>query len=200
MHADPNHNPVNSDDPEVRPHSYDGIQEFDNKLPNWWLWTFYLAVIATFLYWFYFYNSSLLVPDHVRVETRLQAMEALKLAAMGDLSDETLWQMSRNPAFVEAGKSVYLGEGGCVACHGPDLKGGIGLSLIDDEWRWGNKPMSVYAMIANGSPDKASGMQAWEALLGPEKIKQVAAFILSHHTEDSMASATSLNPPISLNQ
>lgn len=200
MQSDPDNKPIDSDGPGVRPHTYDGIQEFDNKLPNWWLWTFYLAIIFTFLYWFYYYDASTLKTDADRVGEKLQEMEAKKLAAMGDLDEETLWQMSRNPTFVEAGKSVYRGAGGCLACHGEDLNGGIGLSLVDDEWRWGNEAMSIYAIISDGSPDKASGMQAWEALLGPEKIKQVTAYILSNHTEEGMAAATSLNPPIGLDQ
>jgi cytochrome c oxidase cbb3-type subunit 3 len=52
----------------VRPHVYDGIQEFDNKLPNWWLWTFYGAVIFTFLYWFLWYDSTVMESDEARVE------------------------------------------------------------------------------------------------------------------------------------
>lgn len=39
----------NSDKPVVdenlRPHVYDGIQEYDNRMPNWWLWTFYITII-----------------------------------------------------------------------------------------------------------------------------------------------------------
>jgi cytochrome c oxidase cbb3-type subunit III len=186
-------------DPAVRPHSYDGIQEFDNKLPNWWLWTFYLAVIFTFLYWFIWYDSTLLVPDDVRVNAAIAQMDEVRLANMGEITNETLWEMARNPGFVEAGRAVYLGEGTCATCHGANLEGGVGVSLVDAEWTWGNQPLSVWATIAEGSPNKNSGMQAWMRQLGPQKINQVVAFILSHHDEAAMASATTLNPPIEPN-
>ena len=33
----------------LRPHEYDGIQEYDQKLPNWWLVIFY-GSIALFVF------------------------------------------------------------------------------------------------------------------------------------------------------
>ncbi|MDH5370774.1 MAG: cytochrome C oxidase subunit III, partial [Gammaproteobacteria bacterium] len=34
-------------------HAWDGdIQEFNNPLPTWWLWTFYATVIFAIVYWF----------------------------------------------------------------------------------------------------------------------------------------------------
>jgi len=42
--------PEKASGPELRDHVFDGIQEFDNKLPNWWLWTFYIMVIFYFIY------------------------------------------------------------------------------------------------------------------------------------------------------
>ena len=30
---------------EVFQHSFDGIQEFDNELPGWWKWLFYLSIV-----------------------------------------------------------------------------------------------------------------------------------------------------------
>ena len=184
---------------KLRPHVYDGIQEYDNHLPNWWLWTFYGAVIFSVIYWFSFYNAEVMKSDQKVIGEQMAAVEKARLEALGELSDDVLWQMSRNEGIVNDGKAIYLEK--CIACHGPDLKAGAGLagvSLVDAEWKWGNNPMSVYKVVTEGSPDKTKGMQAWVNELGPQKVSQVVAFVLSHHTEQGMANATSLNDPIGM--
>lgn len=180
----------------VRPHVYDGIQEYDNPMPNWWLWTFYGAIIFSVIYWFSWYNTDTLQSDAERIEQTMAKVQEARLAATGDLNDETLWEMSENEGFIESGRETYREK--CVSCHGPNLQGGIGLSLVDNSWKWGNKPMSIYAIIANGSPDKSTGMQAWMNELGAKKVMQVTAFILSHHDPESMEKAESINDPIEL--
>lgn len=192
-------NPKSPQDDKLRPHVYDGIQEYDNRLPNWWLWTFYGAVIFSVLYWFSWYNADVMESDAAVVEAQMAKVEEARLAAIGEINNDTLWQMSRNEGFVSAGEEIYREK--CVACHGPDLKAGAGLagvSLVDDEWKWGNQPLSVYAVVTNGSPDKMAGMQAWVGELGPQKVSQVVAFVLSHHTEQEMADASTLNTPVGL--
>ena len=37
--------PKKAGDPETTGHSWDGIEEFNNPLPRWWLWTFYATII-----------------------------------------------------------------------------------------------------------------------------------------------------------
>jgi hypothetical protein len=43
-----------------------------------------------------------------------------------------------------------------------------------------------------------AGMQSWIAELGPQKVAQVVAYVLSYHTEQELADAESLNTPIGL--
>jgi cytochrome c oxidase cbb3-type subunit 3 len=189
----------NPQDDKLRPHVYDGIQEYDNRLPNWWLWTFYAAVILSVMYWFSWYNADVMKTDAEIVDAEMAKVEEARLAAMGEITNETLWQMSRNPGFVNAGAGIFKDK--CVACHGADLKAGQGLAgvdLVDDEWKWGNQPVSVYSVVTNGSPDKKAGMQAWVSELGPKKVSQVVAYVLSYHTEQEMADATTLNTPLGL--
>lgn len=188
--------PHQAGEEKVRPHVYDGIREYDNRLPNWWLWTFYGAIIFSVVYWFSWYNADIMTSDEKAIDRKMAKVEELRLASIGEISNDALWQMSGNPGFVESGKAVYKDK--CVACHGPNLEGGIGQNLVDAEWKWGNQPLSVYSVVANGSPDKTAGMQAWIGELGPQKVSQVVAYVLSHHTRDEMAEATTLNTPVGL--
>ena len=45
--SDPKHNKPVDDvtGTETTGHSWDGIEEYNNPLPRWWLWTFYLCII-----------------------------------------------------------------------------------------------------------------------------------------------------------
>jgi len=177
---------------ELRPHVYDGIQEYDNKLPNWWLMTFYIAIIITVVYWFTYYNAQMVESDAERVDTEMARIEEARLAAIGDLNNDTLWQMSRNSGFVEAGRAVYMEK--CLTCHGAELQGGIGQNLVDAHWLYGNEPMAVYTIVSGGSPNKASGMQSWIGELGPKRVSQVVAFVLSHHDPEELAAASVEKP------
>jgi cytochrome c oxidase cbb3-type subunit 3 len=33
-------------------HEYDGIQEYDNPMPRWWTFLFWVTIVFAALYWF----------------------------------------------------------------------------------------------------------------------------------------------------
>lgn len=160
---------------ELRHHTYDGIQEYDKRLPNWWLFTLYGAIVFAAAYWAYYHWSAHMVPGYVRVERQIEEYQKAALAGGAAPTDIQLWNLSRDPAVVAAGQKIYTAN--CVACHGPNLEGGIGQNLVDATWIHGGKPTDIYNTITKGVLDK--GMPVWGPVLGAARIADVAAFVIS---------------------
>lgn len=185
-----------SDEPVLRPHTFDGIQEFDQRLPNWWLMTFYFAIIWFLLYWTLYYQGGFFTSDSERVTaqiTGIQQQKSKELEKMlSTLDDKVLWTWSQDPVIQTDGHAIYNRI--CAACHAPDLTAKIsgaplpGLPLNDTEWKYGNHPMDVFRMVSKGSPDKTQPIQMppWESVLSPVEIAKVSAFIMSHHTAPAL--------------
>ncbi len=168
----------------IRPHTYDGIQEYDQRLPNWWLYTLYGTIAFSIVYWFVTMTASVMPSDQAEVDAEMAKLAAVRLASSIDVTNDKLfWAMSRNPVFVESGKQSYTSL--CVACHLASLKGkgenpaAVGPDLSDQAWIHGGTPKEIYAIVAKGVLVK--GMPAWEPVLGQKKSAEVVAYLLSHH-------------------
>ncbi|MCC5022245.1 MAG: hypothetical protein J6386_05330 [Candidatus Synoicihabitans palmerolidicus] len=78
-----------------RKHVYDGIEEYNKRLPNWWLFTFYITIVFAIGYWFYYAQSGLVKEDGAIVEAESARIQAGKMSSNLEISDANLWQMSR---------------------------------------------------------------------------------------------------------
>ena len=153
-------------------HEYDGIKEFDNPLPRWWLWTFALTVLFSIGYWLAFHN----LKSEGTFEVYANEMDDLqrKLAA-AEVDEAKLVSFSQDAAVVAEGRSIY--ESNCATCHGQKGEGMTGPNLTDAYWIHGNTPKELFVTVAAGWPK--AGMPAWGLNLGPERIERVVAFVLS---------------------
>ena len=167
----------------LRPHNYDGIQEYDKRLPNWWLMTLYATIVFSVGYWACYEWWRALPDPTAVVQSELARIEAVKLSSVKTLDDASLWQMSRNPTFVATGRATFTAN--CVSCHLASLRGkaenptAIGASLIGTKWITGGRPVELIATVSKGT---ARGMPAWGPVLGTTRITGVVAYVLSHHT------------------
>jgi cytochrome c oxidase cbb3-type subunit 3 len=138
----------------------DGIEEYDNPLPTWWLGLYVVTVIFGVVY----------AVDYHFVSHRSQA---------GAYDEEMAAARAAMPPPVPiavadaAGKAIF--QTNCVACHGADLHGGVGPNLTDATWIHGGTLDDVTRVITQGVPEK--GMITWGPILGPEKIAQVARYV-----------------------
>ena len=169
---------------KLRAHTYDGIQEYDQRLPNWWLNTLYGAIVFWVVYWFVNVIAGVVPSDGAQIDAEMTRISAAKMAGSIDVSnDATFWAMSRNTVSTDAGKQTFNSL--CVACHLPSMRGksenpaAVGPDLTDTAWLHGGTPPEIYTTVSKGVLVK--GMPAWEPVLGQKKTAEVVAYILSRH-------------------
>lgn len=154
--------------------TYDGIEEEDNQLPNWWLFTLFGAIVFTFGYWVVYHTAKSLPDIHASYTAEVDELKKSRMAA-NPMSDEAILALSKDPAAVEEGKGVFAST--CASCHLPQGQGLVGPNLTDKYWIHGSKPTDIANGVTNGFPDK--GMPPWGTVLGPEKVRKVSAFVMS---------------------
>ncbi|UWR87976.1 cytochrome-c oxidase, cbb3-type subunit III [Phaeobacter inhibens] len=187
------------DDPNTTGHSWDGIEEFDNPMPRWWLWTFYATIIWAIGYTVAYpawpgiqsatagvlgWNSRALVAEEIAAVNEVNApinsrLEEIELASI--TTDPEL-----NGYAVSAGSAVF--KTWCAQCHGAGAAGAKGYpNLLDDDWLWGGSMEDIHATIAHGIRNEESDdaryseMPAFgrDELLEKEEIDQVVNYVMS---------------------
>jgi cytochrome c oxidase cbb3-type subunit 3 len=163
-------------DEKLLDHSYDGIQEFDNPMPRWWVWVFWATIIWVPTYYIlpapFGEGEGTVAQYEAEVARHAAAQPAQSAPAIGD---DELRQLAANAAALADGKAVYATN--CAACHRADGGGLIGPNLTDDAWIHGGTPTQVHRTIAVGVLEK--GMPPWERILKPEQLNHVTAYVLS---------------------
>lgn len=159
-------------------HIYDGIVEENNPMPNWWTWLFIFTVIYGALYWLHYQiggGATLKDEYNVAMQEYMNQVDKNADSAPGE-TEEALTAYMKNENFIHEGSEVFAEK--CAMCHGANLEGKIGPNLTDNYWTIGKgSRLDIVETIKKGSA--AKGMPAWETLLKPNEIKNVAAFVFS---------------------
>ena len=84
-------------------------------------------------------------------------------------------------AAIEEGRSFWR-KAGCYSCHGGVAEGGVGPSLIDDEWVYIPTDKTLFKTISEGR--RGTVMVGWSKELDPDQIWKVIAYIRSLYQGD----------------
>ncbi len=187
-------------------HAWDGdLQEFNNPLPRWWLWTFYATVVFAVIYWIWYpawpiassftkgigsvtyqangeevtthWNTRAELIEEMQTgsETLKQQEYMKKVAAASYAQIESDPEMS---GFMRSTAKVLFADN-CAACHGvggAPLKLGLYPNLGDDAWLWGGSTEQIEQTIRAG---RNGFMPAFGEVLSDEQVEQVASYVLS---------------------
>ncbi|QCO56005.1 cytochrome-c oxidase, cbb3-type subunit III [Pseudorhodobacter turbinis] len=188
-------------DPETTGHSWDGIEEFDNPMPRWWLWTFYVCIFWAILYSIAYPAWPMIsraTPGLLGASTRADVAAEIqefsdRLAPIrAKLEATELTEISADPELVgyanNAGAAVF--RTWCAQCHGSGAAGvqASGYpNLLDDDWLWGGDIEAIHTTITHGirntTDDDArlSDMPRFGAdeLLEKPEIAQVVQHVLA---------------------
>lgn len=159
-------------------HEYDGIKEYDNPMPKWWLYGFYASIVYALLY-------VLRIPgtggnESVLAEYRADSAAAAAVFAQQEatkptMGDAELVALAGDAEAVHEGQEIFAKM--CASCHRADGGGMIGPNLADSAWIHVTAAREIVKLVAEGVP--AKGMPAWQAVLKPDEVNQVSAYVLS---------------------
>jgi cytochrome c oxidase cbb3-type subunit III len=195
-------------DPDTTGHVWDGIEEFNNPLPRWWLWTFYVTIIWGIGYTIAYPAWPMLKgatpgllgwSTRANVQADIDAVNESNSEIFARLASAELTEVPAdaelNNFAVSAGGALF--KTWCAQCHGSGAAGAKGYpNLLDDSWLWGGDIEAIYATVSHGirteEDDDArySEMPAFgrDELLEPEQIDQAVNFVMSLSGEAQDAS------------
>lgn len=205
--------PTTKKEVQTTGHSWDGIEEFNNPLPRWWLWTFYATIVWGIAYsvaypaWPIFASGA--TPGLLGASTRADvAAEIQRFADANKPVEEKLvatdlTAIAADPELAEftrnAGGAVF--RTWCAQCHGAGAGGNPSFpNLLDGDWLYGGSIDQIYLNVKHGirdpmDPDTnaAAAMPAHltDEILTKDQIAEVVQYVLQISGQEADAAKAS---------
>lgn len=168
------------------------LREYNNPLPRWWLWLFYITVVFAIGY-LVLYPGLGSFPgikgwtSSGQYQTERAAAEAKANAYLAQFASMTVPQLAADPKAMATARNLF--QVNCAMCHGSDGGGAKGFpNLTDKNWQWGGDPDTVVQTITAG---RIAAMPAWGPVLGAQGVDQAEAYVeqLSGQPHDAALAA-----------
>jgi len=181
----------------------DDLQEFNNPLPVWWTYTFYVTIVFALVYWVVYpswpigksfltgvntitYKNAEGQDETWHWNTRSKLLLETQEAALAQkpyfdkLAALPYEQIAKDPelsSFVTSAGKVVFSEN-CAACHQAGGQGKIGFfpNLTDDDWIYGGASDKINETITHG---RRGYMPPFAEALSGGEIDALANYVAS---------------------
>ncbi len=182
---------------ETIDHSIDGLQEFNNPLPIWWVWLFVVTVVFAVGYLVLFpglgtFSGTLGWTSRGQYQDERAQADARYGPIFAGYMEQPIPELVKDPEAVEIGARLFANN--CSTCHGSDARGGKGYpNLTDGDWLYGGEPETIVQTITHG---RNGVMPPQGAVVGGEQgVEDMAQYGLSLSGRDHDAEAAARAAP-----
>jgi len=158
----------------------DDLTEWNNPLPRWWMWLFYLTVFFSLGYLVLYpglgaFEGWLGWSSHEQYDRERERADQTYKPIFAKYAAQDVATLAADPGARAIGQRLFLNA--CAQCHGADAGGSRGFpSLRDQDWLYGGTPEAIQASIAEGRNGTMPPMGA--AIGGGENVRDVAHYVL----------------------
>ncbi len=174
---------------ETTGHVWDGdLTEYNNPMPRWWLWLFYITIVFGLIYLALFpglgnFKGLLGWSQYGQYEEEVAAAAERFEPLYASYAQTPIPELAENAeAMATAGR---LFANNCATCHGSDGRGARGYpNLADADWQWGGNPEDIVHTLVNG---RRAAMPAFGAALDESALEATAAYVYSLNGREAPA-------------
>ncbi|CCK75823.1 MAG: cytochrome-c oxidase, cbb3-type subunit III [Oleispira antarctica] len=147
---------------ETTGHEYDGIKEFDNPLPRWWVMMFWATIIFAVGYIAAYGLANMQGFLKVEVngeqvpwtqtaqwQNEVEQFDAKIAPLYAEYAATPIVELIKNEEALKTGQRIFASN--CSVCHGSGAKGSQGFpNLTDNDWLYGGTPEDIVKTLTYG--------------------------------------------------
>ncbi len=182
---------------ETTGHVYDGIEEYNNPMPKWWLNMFYVTLFFSIGY-LILYPGLGNFAGYLNWSSDSEWKAEVKAAneQYGPIFEQYLnmpiAQLQQDEQAMDMGKRIFLNI--CAACHGSDGRGSPGFpNLMDNDWLYGGDEATIKQTLLNGRSGLMPGLAQ---SLNEEQITYLVSYVKSLSGANAPAHEVNFGKPL----
>ena len=155
------------------------LQEFNNPMPNWWRWMFYITIVFSLGYLALYpglgsFGGQWAWSSAGQYNKEVADADAIYGKLYKAYLQQDLATVAKDEKAKQMGQRLFVTY--CAQCHGENAKGSPGFpNLTDEDWKWGGQPDVVKTSIMEGR----TGVMPPFGQLGGEAVKDLANYVRS---------------------